>query len=230
VLGHRDYVIKTLLHGMTGPIGGESFAEVMVPMGSNTDEWIASVASYVRNAFGNAGTFVTPDDVARVRAATSSRQTPWTLDELEASLPVQLRNVDQWRASASHNANRAPGGLTFQGWTSAEPQAADMWYQVELPEPVSIVEVQFESTGGGGRGAPAMPPGMSPVGFPRGYRVQVSADGSSWRTVAEGQSQGSPTIATFEPATARLVRIVQTANVQGAPAWSIQNLRLYRAP
>ena len=28
---------------------------VMVPMGTNTDEWIADVANYVRNSFGNRG-------------------------------------------------------------------------------------------------------------------------------------------------------------------------------
>src|SRR5690606_30773977 len=33
VLGHQDYVIKTLLHGMTGPVAGTTYADVMVPMG-----------------------------------------------------------------------------------------------------------------------------------------------------------------------------------------------------
>ena len=36
VQGHRDYVIKTLLHGMDGPIEGRSYAAgVMAPMGTN---------------------------------------------------------------------------------------------------------------------------------------------------------------------------------------------------
>ena len=56
VLGHRDYVIKVLLHGLSGPIDGKEYngGAVMVPMGANTDEWIADVANYVRNSFGNA--------------------------------------------------------------------------------------------------------------------------------------------------------------------------------
>ena len=38
----------------------------MVPMGAgNTDAWVASIASYIRSSFGNAGGLVTPADVAR---------------------------------------------------------------------------------------------------------------------------------------------------------------------
>ncbi|MGH9374135.1 MAG: DUF7133 domain-containing protein, partial [Vicinamibacterales bacterium] len=37
VNGHRDYVIKVLLHGLTGPIGDQEYpGGVMVPMGTNT--------------------------------------------------------------------------------------------------------------------------------------------------------------------------------------------------
>ncbi len=75
VNGHRDYVIKSLLHGMSGPIAGIAYPQVMVPMGSNSDQWIADVASYVRNSFGNSATWVSAPDVARVRAATATRKT-----------------------------------------------------------------------------------------------------------------------------------------------------------
>ena len=73
VLGHRDYVIKVLLHGMTGPLNGVTYTDVMIPMGQQNDEWIASVGSYIRNSFGNRASFVTPADVARVRAGTAGR-------------------------------------------------------------------------------------------------------------------------------------------------------------
>src|SRR5690606_27275797 len=43
VQGHRDFVIKTLLHGLTGPVGGRTYTQVMIPMGQQTDEWIADV-------------------------------------------------------------------------------------------------------------------------------------------------------------------------------------------
>jgi mono/diheme cytochrome c family protein len=153
VQGHRDYVIKTLLHGMTGPLAGQTFTQVMLPMGAQTDQWIANIASYVRNSFGNAASFVGPADVARVRAATADRKTMWTYPELEASLPRLLPADPSWKASASHNADRARSGLTLAAWTTAAPQEPGMWFQVELPEPAMITEIHFDSGAPGGRGA-----------------------------------------------------------------------------
>jgi mono/diheme cytochrome c family protein len=154
VQGHRDYVIKTLLHGMTGPLAGQTFTQVMLPMGTQDDRWIANIASYIRHDFGNAASFITPADVARVRAATPPRKTMWTFEELEASLPRLLPADSTWKATASHNAERAANGLTLAAWTTGTPQEPGMWFQVELPQPVTIAEVQFDSgqPGGGGRG------------------------------------------------------------------------------
>ena len=153
VQGHRDYVIKTLLHGMTGPLAGQTFTQVMVPMGAQTDQWIANIASYVRNNFGNTASFISAGDVARVRAATGDRKAMWTLAEIEATLP-RLMPVDPgWKATASHNAERAGSGLSLAAWTTAAPQEPGMWYQVELPQAAMITEVQFDSGPPGGRGA-----------------------------------------------------------------------------
>ena len=44
-------------------------------MGTNSDQWIADVATFIRNSFGNTGAFVTTQDVARVRRATVDRRT-----------------------------------------------------------------------------------------------------------------------------------------------------------
>jgi hypothetical protein len=115
-----------------------------------------------------------------------------------------------------------------------------MWFQVELPEAVNLTEVQFDAAGGGplgsagrggGRGRAGGPP-PAPVtpGFPREYQVQVSLDGKAWsEPVARGA--GSPlTIASFAPVRARFIRITQTAaGAPSAPAWVIQNLRVFRA-
>jgi mono/diheme cytochrome c family protein/glucose/arabinose dehydrogenase len=248
VQGHRDYVIKTLLQGMTGPLDGKAYAAgVMVPMATNTDEWIAAVASYVRNSFGNTGTIVTPADVARVRAATAARKDSWTADALLGTLPSPLPVLPTWKATASHNAAAAPGGLNYAGWTSGTPQQAGMWYQVELPEPATVTEIEFISTappaprgggrGRGGRGAsagagapaqPAPPPAPEP-GFPREYKVEVSVDGNSWKPAVSARGTGRTTIAAFAPVQAKFVRITQTASVEDAPPWSIQRLRVYRA-
>jgi mono/diheme cytochrome c family protein len=227
VQGHRDYVIKTILHGMTGPIDGKKYGDVMVPMGTNTDEWIAAVASYVRSGFGGSGWVVAPADVARVRAATAGRKTPWTLEELEASLPRALVPDATWKVTASHNAADSARGINYAGWTTRAPQQAGMWFQIELPAPLMLTEIQFDSPmQGGGRGNPPA------VGtYPRGYEVQVSTDGQTWSApVAKGEGSGVTTLIRFAPVRARFVRITQTATVENAPAWSVQGLRLFEAP
>src|SRR5690606_18490129 len=88
VQGHRDYVIKTLLHGLSWPVGDRTYAQVMISIGQQTYAWIADVGSYVRNAFGNSATFISPEDVARVREASGTRSSMWTVDEIATTLPV----------------------------------------------------------------------------------------------------------------------------------------------
>ena len=239
VNGHRDYVIKAILHGVTGPVAGQSYSQVMVPMGSNSNQWIADVASYVRNSFGNSGAVVVPADVARVRADTVNRSTPWVAAELEASVPRLLVPDATWKVTASHEGRPTPsanaaggfnfegstaGVLSFLGWTTGAPQQAGMWVAIELPMPQPLTEIQFASTMiGGGRAGPSV------WTFPRRFQVQVSTDGLSWSApVAEGEGVPGVTVITFPPVTARFVRITQAATVPDAPPWSMRLLRFYR--
>jgi mono/diheme cytochrome c family protein len=256
VQGHRDYVIKALLYGLTGPVDGKTYTQVMVPMGAtNKDDWIAAIGSYVRNSFGNTGSFITPADVARVRAMTAGRKTSWTVAELTASLPVLLPAQPTWKATASHNGAIAPAALTLAGWTTAAPQQPGMWIQVELPEMETVSEIEFESpagvngfgigslgaattavgnatvaaAGGGIRRGPATPGGPLPGFYPRGYTVEVSTDGRKWSApVFTGQgNQGLATVS-FKPTRAKFVRI--TCTTADPTAWSMKNLRLYVSP
>jgi mono/diheme cytochrome c family protein len=248
VQGHRDYIIKVLLRGLTGPIDGKAYRDVMVPM-DNTDEWVAGIASYVRTSFGNTGDLVTPADVARVRAEIASRKAPWTQPELEATLPRPV-DPEQLKLTASHASDTAQYATNLRGWTTGAPQAPGMWLQIELPQAAMITELQFDSVGagagrgGGGRGAaaplpaPGAPPargaipagGGAGTGYPRAYDVQVSADGKKWsKPVASGRGEGSHTTISFAPAQAKFVRITQTDNIADAPVWSVRNLRVYEA-
>ena len=154
VNGHRDYIVKAILHGLTGPIDNKTYTDVMMPMGVNNDEWIAAVSSFMRRSFGNTGGFVTAADVARVRTATAGRTSMWTVPELIASLPAAVF-TDGWKVSASHHADAANDALTLTTWNAGAPQQAGMWFQVELPKAQAITEIQFESPAPGGRaGAP----------------------------------------------------------------------------
>jgi hypothetical protein len=127
-------------------------------------------------------------------------------------------------------------------WSSQTPQAPGMWFQIELPQPALVTEIQFTSTGagrgggggGGGRqgrgaaaGPPAAPAGPPPTGFPRGYKVETSTNGTAWTVAAEGSGDGASTVITFRPVRAKFVRMTQTATADGAPPWSIQQMRLF---
>jgi len=79
----RDVVIRILLHGLTGPVDGKSYPDVMPPMEANDDEWIASVLSYVRYSFGDDASTVRDDHVKDMRDETAGRKKYWTLGELE---------------------------------------------------------------------------------------------------------------------------------------------------
>ena len=224
VLGHRDYVIKALLHGLSGPLDGRSYAEVMAPMGASSDRWIADVASFIRNGFGNASSVISEADVARARRETAGREKMWTAEEIERTLPVPLVPDATWRATASHNSAAAAGAFDYTRWSTDAPQQAGMWFTIELPRAVMLTGLQFDSPliGGGRSGAPAAP------SSPRQVRVEVSTDGTTWNTVAEGQGGGRMTTIAFAPVTARVVRITQTAEVKEAPPWSMERLRLYQ--
>jgi mono/diheme cytochrome c family protein/glucose/arabinose dehydrogenase len=237
VNGHRDYIIKAVLHGLTGPVDDRTYTDVMMPLGVNNDEWVASVTSFVRRSFGNTGSFVTPADVARVRAATAGRTEMWTVSELVASLPVALF-PEGWKAAASHNSDSAAGGFSLTMWNAGAPQEAGMWFQVEMTKPETVGELQFQSPviggrgGRGGRGAtPGAPPPPPPSpGFPRAYTVEASLDGTSWKAVAEGKGNSFITTITFQPVQAKFVRITLTEGVADSPSWTIQNLRLFTGP
>ncbi|MEO8078297.1 MAG: c-type cytochrome, partial [Acidobacteriota bacterium] len=184
VQGHRDYVTNVLLHGLTGELNAKTYTQVMVPMGQK-DDWIAAIASYVRNTFGNTGgSFTTVADVARVRTATANRKMMWTAPELEATLPVLLPAQPTWKATASHSPATAQGALSLTGWNSGAPQEVGMWIQIEFPEPLSFSEVQFGAPGAGRAGAPPAAPraaGSAPaapaVPVPAGAAAQGAPGG-----------------------------------------------------
>ena len=92
------------------------------------------------------------------------------------------------------------------------PQAPGMWLTVELPQPASVTELQFESaaaaTGSrqGEEAEPALSTAPPVVGYPRGYSVQVSTDGKTWsKPVAVGKGERPRTTIAFAP-TQREVR------------------------
>jgi glucose/arabinose dehydrogenase/mono/diheme cytochrome c family protein len=79
----RGSVIRILLHGLSGPVDGKVYPDVMPSMEANDDEWIASVLSYVRFRFGDDASTIRDDHVKAVRDENNGRKKYWTIAELE---------------------------------------------------------------------------------------------------------------------------------------------------
>nr|WP_295928841.1 c-type cytochrome [uncultured Dyadobacter sp.] len=78
---NTNAAVRILLHGLSGPIDGNTYPTEMPSMKDNDDQWIASVLSYVRHEFTNSPP-VRPADVKAIRQQTASQDKAFTLDEL----------------------------------------------------------------------------------------------------------------------------------------------------
>ncbi len=246
VKGHPDYVIKTLLHGMTGDIEGNSYTGIMMaPMGNNDDEWIAAAASFIRANFENESSLVTPEDVALVRAKTADQTKSYSYKELVASVPKLLMPTDDWKMTASHAASvrkgstaSAKGAFNFEGWTTGITQEAGMWYQVQLPKPATITEIHFTSSSiRRGRGPDAPPPLQT---YPKEFDLEVSMDGKQWTKVLDKVAgEKSSTAIKIAPVETKYLRMTLTKSesivhgeVRGKPndfevPWTMSEVKLY---
>ena len=214
--GLSDEIISVVLKGLNGPVDGKTYGAQMVSMESNDDTWIASVASYVRNSFGNNASFIRSNDVATIRAMFKQRSAPWTLEELPGVLPHFLTNRAHWKVSASHNssgASRAIDDKLDTRYETGVQQAPGMWFQIELPEATTVSGVHLDAA--------------SSVGdYPRGYKVQISNDGKDWgKPIVTAQGNARTTEISFGPVKTKFIRITLTKPCRGL-FWSIHELQV----
>jgi mono/diheme cytochrome c family protein len=218
ITGAKDGPILVLLHGLGGPINRKTYEAHMVSMATNDDDWIAAVASFVRNSFGNRAGMVTKQDVARVRKATAGRTEPWTIETLRAALPQPIAVTKEWKVTASHNAATTANAIDHNPetrWDTKTVQAAGQWFQIELPEERTLSGLRLDA-------------GKSRNDFPRGFKVELSADGKTWgKPVAEGKGTGAVTNIEFPLAKAKFIRITQTTTQKNG-FWSIHELELLK--
>jgi glucose/arabinose dehydrogenase/mono/diheme cytochrome c family protein len=88
ISGDSLTLVRILLHGLSGPIDGKTYPDVMAPFGAaNNDQWVASILSYIRYNYmkqpgGNRrrSPMVSAETVKQERA--KSRTGMWTLEEL----------------------------------------------------------------------------------------------------------------------------------------------------
>jgi mono/diheme cytochrome c family protein len=82
VIGDKDILLNIVVHGLKGPVDNIKYPDIMQPQKEHSDQYIASVLSYIRNSFGNKAQVIDNEDVNNLRKTTEDRVTPWTLDEL----------------------------------------------------------------------------------------------------------------------------------------------------
>lgn len=94
VMGNEERLIKIALNGIYGPIevNGNKFGG-QVPMtpfgGMLKDDEIAAVLTYVRNAFGNKASAISPDKVKLVRETIKDKKGFFSPDELLKQHPME---------------------------------------------------------------------------------------------------------------------------------------------
>ena len=238
VQAHPEYVIKTVMHGLSGPIEGKDYpGGIMVGMKEQTDEWIAAVSSFIRVGLTNKASLVMPREVSKIRKETAEKETAYTFEEIMASVPQILEPEKNWKVTASHSESNRVGGtastwsaFNFEGWTTGKKQEKGMWFQIELPELTTLTEVHFNSPPIRRGWRPDSPPPIQT--YPRSYTIQVSTDGSTWtKPVAEGQCNDPENSIYFYPVEARFLRITQTSDLgneedENTP-WKMKELKLF---
>ena len=215
VRGHRDGIVRVLLNGMSGPIGGKTYDAQMLPMAMNDDAWIAAVTSYVRNSFGNKGAVLTAADVARLRLEVKTVTAPWTQETLQASLPSVLKSHKDWKATASDVSDSAQSGCDGEGktrWETKTDQKKGMWYQIELPAAQNIAGVRLDTSG-------------RPSAYPKNFKVEGSLDGKKWFQLGTNHGLYSLTEAYFSAQQTKFVKVTLTDVNKGQP-WAIQEFQL----
>lgn len=218
IQGHPEYIVKTLLHGLTGAIEGKEYEGVMISMANNDDEWVASVVSYLRNDFGNRGSFVSPEYVASIRKATANRTANYQFEELVNEVPKALVPQESWKLAASSTALQGVGStrdpayiFTFKGWQTDGPQKPGDWFQIEFPTAQQVAEIQFDTDDEGE--------------FPIKYSVSISNDGKTWKEVATGKgNELANTISWDSQEKAKFLRM--ESKEKGDKAWYMRKLTI----
>ena len=220
VLGSGGSLVRTILHGLQGPLDGKTYPGQMLPLGANDDEWVAAISTYVRNNFGNKGGPITKEFVAGIRKESGERLLPWTEAELEELEPPLMPDRKKWILTASHGGDKLGGCIDGNGksrYDTGTSQVPGMWVQVELPAVSKVNRIQLDSR-------------SSSRDYPRGYQVESSLDGKKWSNpLAIGSGKHPVTDISFPTTEAKFLKITQTGRVNGL-FWSIHEMQIFGKP
>jgi hypothetical protein len=170
-------------------------------------------------------------DLSHVLDRLRAQQKPAAV-EVESPKPGRIHRdglpAAKWRAvsgRAGGKGKRVGAAQAYDGypetrWTTMRPMQPGDWYRLDLGEVRAVRRIVLDSAN-------------SPGDYPRGYRVEVSADAQEWCQVATAtetettarQVTGIVTV-DFPPASARYLRVTQLGRHQ-ALFWSIHELYVY---
>ena len=210
-----DAMLRVLINGLEGPIEGKTYESQMIPQNTNSDQWLADITSYVRNAFGNSGEIIDAKQVKALRKEIGSRTKPWTIEELRAMSPQPIAENKSWKFTSSHNPEKLAlmiDNNPATRWDTKIQQAPGMWLQIDLPAPTALVGIELECA-------------ASANDSPTHFEAQSSSDGKTWKSIAKGQGTPGFTSINFPPVTSQHLRILQKGTKPGK-YWSIHELNL----
>ena len=206
-----------MLHGLTGPVDGKEYIQQMIPMKTNSNEWVADALTYCRNSFGNNASEIGANQVKAIRETTKDRLKPYTIRDLNEYLPITKREMKGWTYSASHgghSAKRAADGRIDSRFSTDGQQRPGMTFTVDMMKSRNIYRIVLDTTG-------------SARDYPRGYELLVSDNGQKWsKPVAQGKGIHAVTSITFDEVNVRYFRITQTGSVNGLH-WSIHEMSVF---
>ena len=245
VQSHPEYAIRVLLNGMDGAIEGKTYTgNMMAPMKDQSDEWVANVISYIRNGLSNEASLITPTQVAQVRQKTAEQMTMYKYDNLVKLAPREILLQEGLKITASHTASTRIGGniapqsaFTYEGWSTGVKQEKGMWYQIEFPKEINLIEVYFNAPGTikrGWRPTPNAPPAPPPMiqTYPRVYTVETSTDGNNWQeTIVSKKGNDGDNIMAFNAVKARFLRIKLMESLSKTETdevpWSMRQVKVF---
>lgn len=85
VTGGTERIVRIVIHGLSGSVAvkGSNYNGLMPPQGALSDKDLSYVITYVRNSWGNEGSMVTPEMIAKTREQIKDHIGPWTSVDLD---------------------------------------------------------------------------------------------------------------------------------------------------
>ncbi|HTW09838.1 MAG TPA: discoidin domain-containing protein [Acidimicrobiales bacterium] len=143
----------------------------------------------------------------------------WSIDEIYLLGTESALSRTSWVASTNTSpgsgdapANALDGNPNTRFSTDAD-QAVGQDFEVNMGTPETFNELQMDVPN-------------SPTDYAPGYKVEVSNDGSTWTTVANGTGTGPDETIVFPTQTAQYVEVVLTS-ADSSYWWSIDEFNLY---